>query len=70
MRVRLQQMRKAYGFTQQTFSEAVGISRTHYSQIETGDKWPSLKVAFRIKKILSYTDDDIFGNITMPPLQG
>ncbi len=40
MRVKLQQLREARGYTQQTFSAVVGISRSHYSQIETGEKQP------------------------------
>lgn len=66
MRARLQQLREAYGFTQQTFSEAVGTSRSHYSQIETGEKYPSLRLAMRIKQVLAYTDDDLFENTTVP----
>lgn len=62
MRVKLQQLREAQGYTQQTFSEAVGTSRSHYSQIETGEKAPSLRLALRIKKILGYDGDDIFEN--------
>lgn len=64
MRAKLQQLREAYGFTQQTFSEAVGTSRSHYSQIETGEKQPSLRLALRIKRALNYTGDDIFDNKT------
>lgn len=62
MRLKLIKLREAYGFTQQTFSESIGISRSHYAQIETGDKAPSLQVALRIKKTLAYKDDDIFEN--------
>lgn len=62
MRLKLQKLRESYGYTQQTFSEALGISRSHYAQIETGDKAPSLKVALQIKKTLAYKDDDIFEN--------
>lgn len=62
MRARLQRLREAQGFTQQTFSEAVGTSRSHYSQIETGEKQPSLKLALRIKRTLNYYGDDIFDN--------
>ncbi len=60
MRAKLQQIREAYGFTQKTFSDAVGISRSHYSQIETGEKNPSLKLAIRIKEALNHEGDDIF----------
>ena len=55
MRAKLQQLREANGYTQQTFSAAVGTSRSHYSQIETGDK----------QRVLNYYGDDIFDN-TMP----
>ncbi len=65
MRVKLRELRKANGYTQQKFSEVVGASRTHYTQIELGDKQPSLKLAFRIKRALNYYGDDIFDD-TMP----
>jgi len=62
MRAKLQEMRKEKGYTQDTFSKACGISRSFYSQIESGEKNPSLDVALRMKKILDYYDDDIFYN--------
>ena len=34
-------------------AEAIGISRSHYSQIETGAKAPALKTGLRIKQVLS-----------------
>lgn len=60
MRTKLIKLRKACGFSQYTFADALGISRSHYSQIETGDKTPSLTIALKIKKILGYFNDDIF----------
>ena len=60
MRVMLQHFREAKGFTQEKFSALIGISRSYYSQIETGDKQPSLQVALRIKQALGYYGDDIF----------
>ena len=65
MRAKLQQLREANGYTQQTFSAAVGTSRSHYSQIATGDKQPALRLALRIKRVLNYYGYDIFDN-TMP----
>lgn len=62
MRVRLRQLRKACGYTQQTLAEAAGASRNHYSQIESGEKNPSLKLAVRIKSVLNYFNDDLFEN--------
>jgi len=52
MRVKLQKLREASGHTQQSFSTIIGISRSHYSQIETGEKEPSLRVGLKIKKAL------------------
>lgn len=60
MRTKLKKMRKACGFSQYTFADALGISRSHYSQIEAGNKTPSLTLALKIKKILGYFNDDIF----------
>lgn len=65
MRAKLRHLREANGYTQQAFSDAVGISRTHYAQVEQGVKQPSLRLAFRIKRMLNYYGDDIFDN-TMP----
>lgn len=62
MRSKLQNLRQACGYTQETFSEALEVSRPHYSQIETGDKQPSLNLALRIKRMLDYYGDDIFDN--------
>lgn len=65
MRAKLQRLREANGYTQQTFSNAIGTSRSHYSQVETGEKQPSLRLALRIKQVLNYYGDDIFDN-TIP----
>lgn len=62
MRARLQKIRKSYGYTQKQFADVLNISRSHYCQIETGEKAPSLKVAIRIKNALDYHNDDIFEN--------
>ena len=64
MRVRLQRMRDAQGYTQHAFATALGVSRSHYSQIESGDKNPSLKLAISIKKLLGYANDDLFDDTT------
>lgn len=63
MRAKLQQLREASGFTQQQFADAIGISRSHYSQIETGEKNPSYPdLVLRIKNMLNYHQDDLFDN--------
>lgn len=66
MRVKLVKLREGRGYTQATFSKAVGISRSHYSQIETGEKEPSLKVGLKIKRVLDYQYDDIFFDYKCP----
>lgn len=60
MRTKLKKMRKACGFSQYTFADALGISRSHYSQIEAGNKTPSFPLAKKIKSVLGYDNDDIF----------
>ena len=66
MRVKLVKLRESRGYTQETFSKAVGISRSHYAEIETGAKAPSLKVGLKIKSVLDYPYDDIFFNQQRP----
>ena len=53
MRKKLQTLREGAGYTQQTFSERLGVSRSHYAQIESGDKNPSLKLSLKIKQALA-----------------
>ena len=60
MRTILVKLREGRGYTQTSFSEKIGISRSHYSQIETGERNPSLNVGLRIKRELDYPNDDIF----------
>lgn len=62
MRTRLKKLRISRGFSQYTFADVLGISRSHYSQIETGSKTPSLPLALKIKSALACSDDDIFSN--------
>ena len=66
MRKRLIYLRKAAGYSQQTFSDRLKISRSHYSQIESGEKNPSLKLSVQIKQVLNYQYDDIFFNPKRP----
>lgn len=66
MRKRLIGLRKGAGYTQQTFSYKLGISRSHYAQIESGEKNPSLELSLKIKGALNYEYDDIFFNPKRP----
>lgn len=69
MRVKLVKLREGAGYTQETISKELGISRSHYSQIETGEKDPSLKLGLKIKRKLKYDKDDIFFNQKSPVLR-
>ena len=60
MRIKLQRLRETAGYTQATMAEAIGVSRSHYSQIETGAKDPALKTGLKIKSVLGFGGDDIF----------
>ena len=66
MRAKLAAVRKEMGLSQEMAADRVHISRSHYSQIESGDKTPSLDVALRIKQVFDYSDDDIYLNISAP----
>lgn len=68
MREKLRQIRESQGFTQETFSQFVNISRSHYSQIEQGSKWPSYRLAMRIKDALGCEEDDLFDNTVLSQL--
>lgn len=60
MRVKLRTMRVNNGYTQYSLAEKLNISRSHYSQIESGEKNPSDKLKTMIKVALRYTEDDLF----------
>lgn len=67
-REKLIALRKANGYkTQNDFCKVIKISRSHYAQIETGDKNPNIHLARRILKALGYNTldayDDVFENV-------
>lgn len=66
MREKLRRLRISAGFTQQQLSAIARISRNHYTQIESGERNPSLEVSLRIKRALNYPYDDIFFNPKRP----
>lgn len=45
---RLKSLRSAKGLSQIEISEALGLSRSHYSQVELGKQFPTYAVLFRI----------------------
>lgn len=62
MRMNLINARKNAKLTQEELAQFVHLSRSHYAQIETGAKNPSLRVALALKVALRETDDSIFDN--------
>lgn len=66
MRINMINRRKKLGLTQKEVAKRVGIARTTYTNIELGDKNPSLEVALRIKEALETEDDDIFLILNVP----
>jgi len=52
--------RKKTKITQEKFSELIGCSSHHLSQIETGDAAPSLDLLFQISHILKISIVDLF----------
>lgn len=45
--------RKLKGHTQEEVAYIIGISRSFYNQIETGERNPSYRTAFKISQLLS-----------------
>lgn len=66
LRVKLKKRREELELTQASLAKMIGIARTSYTNIELGNKNPSLLIAMRIKQILNYDDDDIFLNQYVP----
>lgn len=66
MRTKLRELRQENKLTLDQAAKLLHCSRSHYSQVEYGDKNPSLNLALRIKKIFNYSDDDIFFNTNNP----
>ncbi len=54
MRKWLKETRDSKGLTQEEVAKLSGISRSHYTQIESGNKTPSVEVAKRIAKTLKF----------------
>lgn len=66
MREQLRNARIDAGLTQYGLADRVNISRSHYSQIESGRKNPSHKVAVSIKVALRKTEDSLFDVFDAP----
>ncbi|MBD1223252.1 helix-turn-helix transcriptional regulator [Virgibacillus halodenitrificans] len=54
MRIWLKEMRDNRSLTQEEVAKLSGISRSHYTHIEQGNKTPSVEVAKRIARTLKF----------------
>ena len=61
---RIQKLRKQKGYTQQSFSEAIGISNNYLSQLERGGSSPRMDKLVAIMNTLGCSADDIFCDVT------
>lgn len=60
---RIKNSRREKGFTQEVFSELLGVSIEHLSRIETGSCRPSLQLIEKICQILEISEENLmFGN--------
>lgn len=62
MRRRLISLRESMGLTQEQFAKAIGMKRSAYSMIETGDRGIKFATVLKIKKFTGVSDDSIFFN--------
>jgi len=62
MRNVLKDLRITAKLTQQDVANRLNIGRTSYTNIELGNKNPSLDLAISIKRLFKYEKDDIFLN--------
>lgn len=53
----LKDLRKEKGLTVRNLAKEIGVSWTHYSDIENGRKNPSLKLAINMSKYFGFTVD-------------
>ncbi len=60
MRNKVEQLRKAMGYSQDAFAKALQVSRQTVSSIETGKYNPSLELAFAISDFFDLPIEKIF----------
>ena len=66
----LKQLRKEQGLTQKQVTEKIGTKSVYYiSQIERGDKVPSLKIIYKLAKLYKVTPTQIVESITKDKLE-
>lgn len=56
----LKELREQHGLTQDELAELVGVSRQTIISLEKGKYDPSIKLAFKLSKVLKTAIEDIF----------
>ena len=56
----IKELRTSFGWTQEQFSEHLGVSRQTIISIENGRYNPSLELAFRISKLFGKKIEEVF----------
>ena len=56
----IKELRTSFGWTQEQFSEKLGVSRQTVISIENGKYNPSLELAFRISKLFGKKIEEVF----------
>lgn len=64
MKLNLKELRKAARYSQQTLSNASGVSRESIARYELGLQVPTLESAVRIASVLGCTVDDLLKDNT------
>ena len=57
---KLKELRKTYGYTQQEFSDKLGISRVNYTRYETGKVRPDYETIIKIADFYDVSLDELF----------
>jgi len=61
---RLRQLRTARGLTQEQLAEAAGITSTYTSDLERGEKVPSLSILLRLARAFDITVAELLEDFT------
>lgn len=56
----LKNRREDLNYTSDELAKAVGISKSYYSMLETGNRPIKYEMAYKISKVLRTTPDDLF----------
>jgi putative transcriptional regulator len=59
-RIKLIELRRRLGESQEQMARRVGVSYSHWRQIETGGRTPSLELATRIARIFNVPVEELF----------